>query len=216
MRHLNDNILCVIDVETTGPKPRHHDIIEICILPLDMRLRPDEKILPFVMNLIPMRKDNIDFEALRIQRKYMDKTTKDKICWIKNRLVQTTLKGCEPSRAADLFVEWWDRLKLNTFKRIMPIAHNWCFDREFIIDWLGYETFEMCFDPRYRDTMTMSLYDNDIAAWHGEDFPYPKNNLAYLCSELGVPRTQAHTAMDDCVATAECYRKMVKNAMRFK
>lgn len=215
MEHLNDNILCVVDVETTGPRPRYHDIIEVCILPLNNKLKPDPTILPFTMNLIPMRKDNIDEEALRIQRKYMDRASKDKICWQRDRLINVTLKGCEPTRAADLFVEWWENLKLITFKRIMPIAHNWVFDRDFIIDWLGEETFDMCFDPRYRDTMCMSLYDNDIASWHVEPFPFPKNNLAYLCSQLGVDRNQAHTALDDCVATAECYRKMVTQALRF-
>jgi DNA polymerase III epsilon subunit-like protein len=215
VEHLNGNILCVVDVETTGPTPRYHDIIEVCVMPLDKFLKPSNGVMPFNMNLVPMRKDNIDFEALRIQRKYMDPETKDKICWKKDRIVDLTLKGCEPSRAADLFVEWWDKLKLPPFKRIMPIAHNWVFDREFIIDWLGYTTFDMCFDPRYRDTMAMSLYDNDIAGWHGVDFPFPKNNLAYLCSQLKIKRHASHTALDDCVATAEVYSAMVKNALRY-
>jgi DNA polymerase III epsilon subunit-like protein len=213
--HLNDNILCVVDVETTGPTPRYHDIIEICVLPLNRFLKPDKKIVPFMMDLVPMRKENIDYEALRITRGHMDHPIKDKICWKKDRLIDLTLKGCEPSRAADLFVEWVDRLKLATFKRIMVVAHNWPFDREFIIDWLGYPTFEVIFDPRFRDTMAMSLYDNDIADYHVTNFPYPKNNLSYLCSQLGVDRPRIHTAVDDCVATAECYRKMIHNAQRF-
>lgn len=215
MLHLNNNILCVVDVETTGPDHKIHDIIEICVLPLNKWLKPDKNILPFCMNLVPMRKENIDFEALRVQRKHLDKVVKDKVCYDKRRMVDITLRGCEPSRAADLFVEWWEKLKLIPFKRIMPIAHNWVFDRDFIIDWLGYETFDMCFDPRYRDTMAMSLYDNDIAGYHVTDFPYPKNNLAYLCSQLGIEHGQAHTALDDCVATAEAYRLMIKKAYRF-
>lgn len=213
--HLNDNILCVVDVETTGPTPRFHDILEICVLPLDRFLKHDKKIMPFAMNLVPMRKENIDYEALRIQRNHMDAPIKDKICWKKERLVDLTLKGCEPSRAADLFVEWFEKLKLATFKRIMPIAHNWCFDREFIIDWLGYPTFELIFDPRYRDTMVYSLMENDISDYHVNNFLYPKNNLSYLCSQLGVDRPRAHTALDDCVATAEVYRKMIHQAQRF-
>ena len=215
MEHLNNNILCVVDVETTGPTPGFHDIIEICVLPLDNFLKPSRKILPFCMNLIPMRKENIDFEAMRIQRKYMDKVIKDKVCGNKKRVIELTLKGCEPMRAADLLVEWVEKLKLLPFKRIMPIGHNWVFDRTFIIEWLGMETFDMLFDPRYRDTMAMSLYDNDIAGWYNEDFPFPKNNLAYLCSQLGITRHNSHTALDDCVATAACYRAMIKNALRF-
>jgi DNA polymerase III epsilon subunit-like protein len=214
MDHLNNNILCVVDVETTGPRPRFHDIIEICVLPLDKTLKPDPKILPFSLDLIPMRKDNIDEEALRIQRKIMNREMSDKICYSRSKLIDSSIKGCEPSRAADLFVEWWEKLKLTTFKRIMPIAHNWVFDREFIMDWLGEETFDMCFDPRYRDTMCMSLYDNDLAGWADEEYPYPKNNLSYLSSQLGVPRHGAHSALDDCVVTAACYRKMIEASLR--
>jgi hypothetical protein len=166
------------------------------------------------MNLVPMRKENIDHEALRIQRKDLDSLQKHKICWQRDRLIDLTLKGCEPGRAADLFVEWFEKLKLPAFKRIMPVAHNWVFDRDFIIDWLGPQTFDMCFDPRYRDTMCMSLYDNDIAGWHITDYPYPKNNLAYVAQCLGVPHDHAHTALDDCVTTAEVFRLMIKNAIR--
>lgn len=215
MEHLNDNILCVVDVETTGPTPRYHDILEVCVMPLDKLLKPSRDYMPFCMNLVPMRIENIDHEALRMQRKDIMDVIKHKVCWNKERLVDITLSGCEPSRAADLFVEWYEKLQLLPFKRIMPIAHNWCFDREFLIDWLGYSTFDLCFDPRYRDTMVYSLYDNDIAGWHGHDFPYPKNNLAYVCQKLGIPHERAHSALDDCVSTAKAYRQMVSDALRY-
>jgi len=100
-------------------------------------------------------------------------------------------------------------LKLAPFKRIYPIGHNWAFDRAFIIDWLGEAAFDLYFDPRYRDTMSMALYDNDVADWRAENFDYPKTNLAYLCNSLGVERTAAHNAMDDVLATIEVYRKLV-------
>ena len=96
----------------------------------------------------------------------------------------------------------------------MPIAHNWVFDREFIIDWLDIKGFEMYFDPRYRDTMAVSLFENDKAEMRGEmHHPYPKNNLQYLCSQLKVEREKSHTALDDCVATAEVYRKLIQGSV---
>jgi len=211
---LNNNLLAVVDVETTGPIAGVNDLIEICVMPLGADLTPEKGTLPFQMELMPMRRENIDFEAMRIQRKWMERVDSDKIILSKDAILDATLKGCEPSRAADLFVEWWENLGLIPFKRIMPIAHNWVFDRSFLIDWLGYKTFDYCFDPRYRDTMGMSLYDNDIADWRSEYHPYPKNNLAYLASQLKVDRRFSHTALDDCRVTAEVYRKMVQYTWR--
>lgn len=210
MKHLNNNILCVIDVETTGPTPRYHDLIEVAILPLDNTLKPSRGIMPFAMDLKPRRPENYDYEALRAQRKEMCIYEKPKVCFDKRRVFEVILSGCDPDRAADLFFEWFENLRLPPRHRIMPIAHNWVFDRSFIMDWLGTRTFDLCFDPRYRDTMCMSLYDNDRAGWLDRDYPYPKNNLQYLCSQLKISRTNEHRALDDCVATAEVFRRIVR------
>jgi hypothetical protein len=40
-------------------------------------------------------------------------------------------------KAADLLVEWFEKLRLPAYKRIIPIAQNWPFDRAFIMNWLG-------------------------------------------------------------------------------
>lgn len=210
MRHLNGNLLAVIDTETTGSKPRFNDIIEVAVLVLDKNLKPAEGIRPFTLDLIPKRLENIDLEALRIQRKTLDDLVKEKVCNKRERIVRTATRGIDPDLGADLFKDWWDKLRLAPFKRIMPIACNWAFDREFLIDWLGEDAFQYYFDPRYRDVMSMTLYDNDVSDWRGEPFEYAKNNLQYICTTLKIERTQQHTALDDCVATAEAYRKIIQ------
>lgn len=215
MKHLNGNILAVVDVETTGTKPRHNDIIEICILPLSHSLEPDKGVLPFNLTLQPARPENIDLEALRVQRKDMDDVVKQAIPRNTSKITDSALKGCDPDKACDLLFEWFERLHLKPNKRIMPIAHNWCFDREFIIDWLGLEGFEYIFDPRYRDLMGISLFENDVADWRAESFPYQKNTLRYLCSTLKISVPDAHTALDDCVATAKAYKSMIKHSRTF-
>jgi DNA polymerase III epsilon subunit-like protein len=45
------------------------------------------------------------------------------------------------------------------------------------------------------------------------EIPFPKVNLQYLCSQLKVERDRSHEAMQDCVATAEVYRKMLRDAI---
>lgn len=212
MKHLNGNILATIDCETTGTDPQKHEIIEICVIPLDNQYRPSQGIVPFQQEMIPEKPENIDFEAIRCMQQQHDFYVEN-VCKSKERLVHVKLNGMDKWRCADLFVEWFENLKLAPLKRIMPIAHNWVFDSGFIKEWLGEKTFEYIFDPRYRDSMTVSLFLNDIADMQGEQFPFPKNNLQYLCSELKVQRERAHTATDDSVATAEVYKRLIGRAI---
>lgn len=214
--HLNGNILAVVDVETTGTKPRFHDIIEICVLPLDNALNIRNDIIPFHVDMKPKNPENIDFEAVALQKKHNNPETQqfDNVCLNKERIVDVTLRGLDPYTAADRFHDWFQRLKLPGNKKIMPIAHNWVFDREFIIDWLGETDFYAKFDPRYRDTMVMSLYENDKTDYHwGYNHPFAKNNLQYLCTTLGIERIRAHTALDDCVVTAKVFKRIVQQSV---
>jgi hypothetical protein len=115
----------------------------------------------------------------------------------------------EPDVAADLFDDWFTKLKLPFRKKIAPLGQNWPFDREFLIDWLGYETFSQFFDYNYRDLKTSALFLNDQADALQEPAPFAKVSLQWICKQLGVENSRAHRAMEDCLATAECYRRLL-------
>jgi DNA polymerase III epsilon subunit-like protein len=209
MKHLNGNILAVVDCETTGVDPMNNEIIEICIAPVNFEYKITA--MPFHVKIKPERLESIDFEAIRAMRQYSDFWAEN-VCKSKDKINQLLAHGMDKFEAADLLAKWFEDLKLPPLKRIMPIAHNWVFDSGFISQWIGTKSFEYIFDPRYRDTMAVSLFLNDLADMKNEQYPYPKNNLQYLCSELKVERTRAHTALDDAVATAEVYRRLLTNA----
>jgi DNA polymerase III epsilon subunit-like protein len=193
--HLNGNILCAVDVETTGLQAGYHDIAQICILPLNEQYLPSREIIPFNMNLSPKRPENADQEAL-------------KKCKLK--LADLILEGMDPHRAADLFEEWFEKLKLPGGKKIAPLAHNWPFDRGYLIDWLGPKNFEDRFYHRYRDPMVIGNFCNDLADLRGEQYFYQKLELPYLVSLLHVEAPgRLHDALNDCVAVAEVYKRML-------
>lgn len=195
MIHLNGNMLCVVDIEATGLHARFDSILQICVLPLDSQLKPLKKVVPFYMMLKPLYMENCGQERqLGCSRQF---------------LCDAVNTGLDPMSAADLFGEWFNKLKLAPGKRICPLAQNWSFDREFIVDWLGYENFNFHFDARYRDTMAAALYLNDRADAHVEQIPFPKVNLRYMTTTLGIDHQRAHDALGDCLATAEVYRQLV-------
>ncbi len=199
MMNLNGNLLCSIDCETTGTKPGYHDIIQLAIIPVNNYLKPDSSRLPFIIDMIPKRPDHIDHEALRINRR---------------RMCEIMQHGIDPYSAQDLFIDWFDKQKLGTFRTLMPLACNWPFDSSFIRDWLGPETFHLYFNPIYRDTMVMATLINDKAGFCYNDFPIPKVSLGYLCSYLHIERTAKHDAVDDARVTIEVYRKLLQEYMR--
>lgn len=195
MTHLNGHLMCVVDVETTGERPGFHDLIQICVLPVDYKLDPWKEFVPFYTNLQLKRPENISEEA----------SMKSRV-----KASEAQLNGLDPYRGADLFEEWFEKLKLAPGKRIVPLAHNWPFDRGFIIDWLGEENFRQFFDGRYRDTMVSAAFCNDRADFMIEPYPYPKINLEYLATVMKIPHERAHDALGDCITTLEVYKQMIK------
>lgn len=191
-RHMNGNLLCAVDVETTGFKPGFHDLIQVAVLPLDSEIKPLTSVIPINWKLQP-KYENIDPVANTVHH---------------HNLAELRLHGIEPYKAADLFVEWWEQLGLGIGKRLIPLGHNYQFDKAFMIDWLGQETYELCFSYDYRDTMIALTFLNDRAGLQALPYPFSKLSLKHLCSELEVVNELAHDALADCVATAECYRRL--------
>lgn len=199
MQHLNGNLLCAVDVETTGLDPQKHDIIQLCILPLDAGIRPLQNVRPFVIEMTPKRPENIQLGATKTHRIDM---------------AALILRAVDPWKAVDLFEEWFERLNLPLGKKIMPLAHNWVFDRSFIMEWIGGPiSYDHHFHFHYRDSMALALALNDRANQKMEKPPYPKVSLSYCGSMTDVANLKAHDALSDCVATAEIYRRMLLQAM---
>lgn len=193
--HLNKDILCAVDCETTGLIAGYHDLVEIAIIPLTNLLEPDPGRIPFHMLIQPKRLENIDYAAMSV--------TKLKLCDIMD-------KGFDSWTAADLFDTWKERLQIG-HKRIVPLGHNYQFDKGFIVDWLSLPGYEDNFSHLYRDTMIAGLFINDRCDWHKNPIELPKVKLVYLCSQLGIPHERTHNALDDALLCAKVYKRLLSD-----
>lgn len=194
LMHINHNILCAVDTETTGLIAEYHDIHQIAILPLGPDLKPMKKVIPFYIDMQLTNPDRIDKKAIKMNREQFA---------IKQQ------RAVDPFTGADLFDQWFERLNLPVHKKIMPLAQNWPFDKGFIKYWLGEKNFEHTFSPLYRDTMVVTQFHSDLMDHCGNPIMFPQYNLQYLCQKLGIKNHKPHDALQDCIATAEVYRRLL-------
>jgi DNA polymerase III epsilon subunit-like protein len=203
MVHWNGNQMCVIDCETTGLNPKWHDLIQICILPLDSNLKPRRDVLPFYIEMIPEYPERADPKAMQI-----------------NQLDFAIIgqRGHHPDKARDMLEEWIEKLGLpqtqyGRKKKIIPLGQNYSFDKGFIAEWLGSETYNEYFDYSFRDIKIVAHYLNDRAGMHAEKVPFARTSLSSMSKKLNVLHEKAHDALSDCQATAEIYRQMLRQGL---
>jgi len=200
MQHLNGKLLCCIDTETTGLDPRFHEIWQLCILPLDARLNPSREHYPLLLLMKPEHPEYIDWNISVFKRN-------------KAKIENAIERGHDQIAAMDLFFDWVEKLKrpMNKYgnvTKLEPLGQNYAFDQGFIQQWLSIETYNEYFDYHYRDLMHAALYMNDKASFYAEKVPFSKVSLNWICDALGVVNHDAHDALSDCKATAECYRRL--------
>lgn len=200
LAHLNGNLLCGIDVETTGLDFEKHDIYEIAIIPVGDDFRRSQTRHYLDLKIKPSRPENIDWDG---------------VARVKNvsRVKDALASGLESHTAMDIVEHWFNMQNLGT-KRIAPIGHNYGFDGRFIRAWIGSLNYEAKIaDYEIRDTMAIARFMNDMCDFRAEPgFTYPKCDLKYLANILKVDKDygRAHTALADAAITIDVYRRQME------
>lgn len=189
MKHLKHNIIAAVDIETTGTIAGHHEIIQIAIIPLK-RLRPIG--CPFYTNIRPNHPERRDQQSLDIN----------------GLSIEELMEAPSQKRVIDLFEEWFEELNLPIGGKIIVLAHNAYFERDFLRAWLGQETLDNFFHYLYRDAMTVALAIKDKMALVGKT-PFESVSLTNLCKVYGVTNKKPHDALADALAEAELYRTLL-------
>lgn len=191
---MNGNILCAVDVETTGLIPGFNEVWQVCVLPLDSACKPSKEYYPFYQEIKINYPERISRKAVHIARE---------------TFAEKQRRALDPLTCGDMFDEWFQKLDLPIYKKIIPLACNWPFDRSFLIEWLGPESFGDFFHPHYRDVMAAAIFLMDLADHNNRRVEMSKFNLAELCNKMNVNNLKPHDSLQDCMATAECYKRIL-------
>jgi DNA polymerase III epsilon subunit-like protein len=193
--HLNGNLLCSVDLETTGRRPGHHEICQIACVPLGPDLRPAQGLMPFYTEVKPNYPERAERQAQFRHNIPME---------------QLLLHAPDQDKVKDLLVEWFERLDLPFKKNLVPLAHNWAFEAGFLKEWMGMSLFEEIWHSHPRDGMLLAIAINDKAAMRGEAIPFNRVGLGSLCRKFNIVNFNAHDALADALAEAEVYRALLQ------
>ena len=191
---MNGHALCVVDVETTGTLAGYHEIIQIACVPLNQHFEPHPDLKFHYLNTRPDHPERASKEAAR-----------------KHGITMESLEGClTQEQGVDRFEAWFKSLDLPFGKRLIPLAHNFGFERAFLIHMLGLDGFNDFWQSQPRDTMVLASMINDLYAWHGRKPPFSTVSLGALCKKFDISLDNAHDALADCLATARLYAAMMR------
>lgn len=198
-RHWNSNQLAAISIRTNGDNPTVHEIVDICLLLLDAELKINKEFKPFWSTMQPRRPKVYDPESMKISRVEYSKIL---------------VNSLDADMMADLFEEWFEKLRLANHKKIMLLAFDWSAIRPFMTRWLGVEHMKYFFDADVRDIKVASIYENDKADHQAVRYPFPCALFSRICRAMGTPLNTPSTTLQDCMMMAEAYRRMLKTGAR--
>jgi DNA polymerase III epsilon subunit-like protein len=188
------NPLAAIDIETTGSDPTIHEIVQLAIVPLTVHLEVPRQSLHFYSTLSPLRPETADKKAMMVNKLDLDELLE----W-----------APMPSVVLRAVVDWWEGLPMGHDRRLTPLAHNWAFERSFLVPFFGPQLFDELFHPFGRCTMQQAMMINDKAQVMGYERPYHRIGLSAMCNQYGIVNEQTHNAYHDAVATAKLYRNIL-------
>ncbi len=188
----NGNLLCAVDIETSGTDVETHEVVQLAIVPLNFDYTPLKTIKPFNKLICPV--GDLDPGSTKV-----------------HGLTSEMLSLAPPKeRVIDRLLDWVNSLELVFDRRLIILAHNSSFEIKWVNRFLGLPLYEKIFNAATRDSMTLALGINDIAAHRGRKPPFEKVSLPWLCNHFGIVNPKAHDAYYDAVACAAVYKKLLE------
>ena len=180
-------IVAAIDIETTGLDPRHHDIIEIAIQPLNESFEPSGEIPAFVARIKARRPQNASAKAMEVNGLDLN-------------------EGDEYHEVLARLLSWLEEYRI---EKIDALGQNVDFDRAFIeanIPELG----RMLGHRNLRDSQRLACAYNDLVRLKTGKPAFEKLGLVDLRKALGIKGKQAHRALDDAIDAARVYKALLE------
>lgn len=194
MIQLWKDVFVALDLETTGLNPFTNEITQLAAVAATPELLPDNTIAHFNIYIQPENLTTVEPKALAKSHLSLDFLMSH---------------GVDSSSALRLWHDWLRQLTEKRGGRIIPIGFNYIFDRDFLINFMGFEAYNATFGAHARDVMRVFTYVYDRLSFAEYNPGFTSLGLAKCCEALKVENVRAHDAIHDTLATLECYRRLM-------
>lgn len=188
---MND-IICAVDTETNSVNLLTVEAVQVCLYPLDDNFNKHPEIPPLSFYINPGKQALDDgHEALafnKIGRDYLEEF------------------GMLPQDVYGFIKGWMHSFRV---KQLIPLAHNWVFDRIVMARLLGNKNCEDVFFRRAKDSHSLAVAINDLYKINSLPIPFKSTRLGDLAKHFGMDNTGAHEALKDCEMCAFVYKKLL-------
>ncbi len=191
--------LVFFDLETGGPDPKRHPIIQLAALAMD-----------HAGDVLEAFEAKLAFDPKKANSHSLRKNHYHPGVWAKD--------AREPADAARDFASFLRRhattpllsAKGESYRVAQLVAHNAAFDGPFLAAW--FDRVKVYLPARRQVLCTLQL-----ALWHftmTQAAPPPNYQLATLCNHFGVPfhAAAAHEALADTIAAVQLFRALRRHA----
>lgn len=190
------NRICAIDTETTDVDLLKAEAVELAIVPVRNDFSIEEHMKPLELIINPGKQALDDgSEALAFNKIGRDHILKDGI----------------PKEDVRGYIKGW--MDANDISLIIPLAHNWVFDRIVMCRLIGTKATESLIYRRAKDSHSLAVSINDRYDFFGKKPPFSQTRLSFLADYFGICPEGAHRAKYDCIMTAQVYRELLKFPM---
>jgi DNA polymerase III epsilon subunit-like protein len=194
----NCGTLVFVDLETGGPNPNRHPIIQLAAIAVDGR----------TLSTLEAIEIKIQFDETKANKYSLRKNGYSRKSWNDNALQETVAA----KRFAGFLRKHAGFHALakdgREFRLAQLVAHNAAFDGPFLQAW--YKRLDIFLPARFQVFCTLQR-----ALWHffehSEDGPPHDFKLGTLCKHFGVPLIGAHDALGDAQATVGFYRALLES-----
>ncbi len=198
------NVIYAVDIETTGLDPLRDEILQLAIVPLDLRnshkdLRNSQVLTDDVREL---RKPlNIRIKALNPERMSAE---------------ARKITGLDPCEGLNLLdarkaVEEWFRE--NNIEKVIPVGHNYTkFDGPFLRN-SKVVNYDEAFSHHELDTLIIARFANKLCEFRRMEKRFSSLKLMDLAANLRISQlrtSQAHDALSDATIAGEIFFKLLE------
>lgn len=193
--HANNDLLCGVNLQTTGSDPGIHEIVHLTFYPVGAELTRLKDVPYLDLVIRPERPDMVSDKKRRAISQDL--------------FLQALNHGVPKERAYELFTDWFHKLELQTGKRIIPITFDWVTKYRFFESFVGNDEYTT---HKVRDLLTVASYQNDRADFDARDIPFPQcQRMVATIERMGVEveKDLVTNSMYVTMKIVEAYRKMM-------